>query len=333
MPRRARPAMTPSAIWSLNAMTAVVPLSRTRGTASAAASKVGAGVSIISDLHADRATGLADRRSALACGPRAGRPSQEDQVPVPESGEMDERLVNGRRAPQQHRGVTADGTLHEHRRHGAEGLEFAVEAPRGQDDEPVDVVGEGSGDLDLFLRVLAGIREQHLQLGSRAVRSTARTMEAKYGLVMSGTITAMLPVRPGLHHPRGTVRHESELLHRAFDPLARRRGDLLRTAQRTRHGCRVHLGAGRHVEDRDASRGPHGHSTLHAGPRASIMTATTETQARLSARTLGRARDSVSAHLRQNGAGEHRAPRARRLRPGPPRRLRGRSVSAWAGRR
>ena len=58
---------------------------------------------------------------------------------------MDERLVNRRSAPQQHRGVTADGTLHEDRRHGAERLEFPVQAPRGQDDEPVDIVRQALG--------------------------------------------------------------------------------------------------------------------------------------------------------------------------------------------
>src|SRR5580692_8713904 len=84
---------------------------------------------------------------------------------MPESGEMDERLVNGGRTAQQHRGMTANGTLHEDRRHGSEGLELAVEASRGQDDEPVDVMGQGPGDLDLFSRVLPGISEKYLQVG------------------------------------------------------------------------------------------------------------------------------------------------------------------------
>ena len=177
---------------------------------------------------------------------------------MPESGEMDQRLVNRRCAPQQHRGVTADGTLDENRRHRTEGLEFAVEAPRGQNDEPVDVVREGSCDLDLFLRMFAGIRKQHLQLGfaGRAFNRTNHGGKVRIGDVGDDHSDVARPT--GLHHPRGTVRHKSELLHGALHPLTASRSNLLRTAQRARHGRGVDLGTGRHVQNRDASRSPHG---------------------------------------------------------------------------
>ena len=75
MPCRERPAITPSAIWSLKAITAEALLSITRGTASTAASKVGAAASMMSTSRPDERLVLrtALRRSDAAHEP-AGPP-------------------------------------------------------------------------------------------------------------------------------------------------------------------------------------------------------------------------------------------------------------------
>ena len=78
-PRRPRPATTPSAIWSLKAITAVEAVLTTRGTASAAASNVGAG-SGPSPRPPIRPPGpLPDGRPAFHRGPRARRTPEEDE--------------------------------------------------------------------------------------------------------------------------------------------------------------------------------------------------------------------------------------------------------------
>ncbi len=246
---------------------------------------------------------------------------------MPEGGEMDERLVNRRCAPQQHRGMTAHGTLHENRRHGAEGFEFTVEASRRQDHEPVDVVREGPGDLDLFLRMFARIREQHLQLGlaGRALDGTNHGGKVRIGDVGDDDRDVARPTR--LHDPSGTVRHKSELLHSTLDPLrvagATFSGRL--NARDTVAGCTLARAATLRIVTRlgvptafevtrrnasfDHDRDDRDRSTAlrpHAWPGT----------------------DGGGADLRQNGAGKHCAPWTRCLRSRPSRRLRRRSVSA-----
>jgi len=67
------------------------------------------------------------------------------------------------------------------RRRGAERVEFTVQASRRDDDEAVHLSGERFRRAHLFLLVLTGVDEEHLELGLSAVRSTARTSEAKWG--------------------------------------------------------------------------------------------------------------------------------------------------------
>ncbi len=94
-------------------------------------------------------------------------------------------------------------------------------------------------------------------------RSTDRTREAKCGLVMSGTITATLPVRPGDQATGSPVRNEAELADCRFDPTTGLRRHLLGDIDGARHRGRVHAGAGGNVEDR--------RPTARAARRATLL--------------------------------------------------------------
>ena len=88
IPRAVNPAMTPSAIWSLNASTAETPLATMSGTTIAVASNVGSPtVSSTTSIPLDRPV----RRTAVRRSPAAHDPfgpTEIGQPCVPEPGQM-----------------------------------------------------------------------------------------------------------------------------------------------------------------------------------------------------------------------------------------------------
>ena len=94
---------------------------------------------------------------------------------------------------------------------------------------------------------------------SPAVRSTERTIDAKCGLVMSGTMTAMLPVRP-VFIPERPGSERIRAAYGGFDAASGFRCHLLGRLEGARHRGRMHASAGRDVEDGDASGLSHGPS-------------------------------------------------------------------------
>ena len=90
-------------------------------------------------------------------------------------------------------------------------------------------------------------------------------MDAKYGFVMSGTMTAMTPVRPVFIFRAARFGTNPSRETAASTRRLRFGRHLLRSTQRTRHRCRMHASFGRHVENGDASGLSHGTVTLLAG--------------------------------------------------------------------
>ena len=192
---------------------------------------------------------------------------------------------------------------------------------RGEDDEPVDVVGKRPCRLDLFLRMFAGVGKQYLQIGHAglALHGPNHGGEVRVGDVRDDHRDVACATR--LHHPRRAIGHKSELFDGTLYPLARGGSDLLGTTQGrdTVAGCTSARAATSRIVTRlgvptvpDVTRlissSDHDSGDRNAG-------AALRPDARLGT-------DGGEADLRPNAAGEHRAPGARSLRTGPSGRLR-----------
>ena len=161
-----------------------------------------------------------------------------------------ERLGDGRRGSEQDGRVPADGTVDEDRRGGPQRAQLTVQAARRDDDEPVDLLRQRPDRSNLFVRVLAGVHEEHLQI-SAAGRPLHRSHQRREVRVRDiGNDHCDIARTPGDQPAGGAVGHEAEIPHRFFDAKPGCGGDLLGDVDRARHRCRVHPGALGNVQDR-----------------------------------------------------------------------------------
>ena len=124
----------------------------------------GLGHAELEHLHPARPAGAAAPRCAAPPPPttrsvRRGRPAAYVRDRPGAAG-----LGHGRRRPQQNGRVLADGAVDEDRRRGSQGRQRAMEAAGRHDDEPVDLPGQRLRCPHLFVRMLAGVHQQHLQI-------------------------------------------------------------------------------------------------------------------------------------------------------------------------
>ena len=136
-----------------------------------------------------------------------------------------------------------------------------MQAARRHDDEPVDLPGQGLRRSHLLTRVLAGVYEEHLQLGlpRRVLDGSDHRSEVRIGDVGNddGEIA-----RPAGDQATGRpVRNEAERAYSFFDLAAGFGSDLLGHVDGARHRGRMHAGAGGDIEDRRSLLAPH-----HARP-------------------------------------------------------------------
>ena len=159
-----------------------------------------------------------------------------------EARQVRQRVGHGGRRPQEDGRVLGHRTVDEDGRRGPQGTQRIVQAPRRNDDEPVDLPGQRLHRPHLFVRVLAGIHQQHLQirLPGRPLHRPHQRGEVWIGDV--GNDDGDVAGPPGDEAARGTVRDEAELPYRRLDPLPGLRCDLLRDIDCARHRCRVHAG-------------------------------------------------------------------------------------------
>ena len=98
-----------------------------------------------------------------------------------------------------------------------EDAQGAVQAARRDDDEPVDLPGQGLRRADLLVRVLAGVHQEHLQIAlpGRPLHRSHQGREVRVGDVGDDHRNVPRPSRD--QAPGGTVRHEAEFPDRVLD--------------------------------------------------------------------------------------------------------------------
>ena len=172
---------------------------------------------------------------------------------VTERGQVEQGVLHCGGRAKQHRSVARHGSVDEHRRSAAQGLEFAVQPARRQHHEPIDVAGERSGGPDLLARVFARVGQQDLQIGLPGGAFDGPDHRPEVGVRDVRDDDGDVARPPRLHHLGRPVRNETKLGHRGLDALAGVGRDLLRATQRPRDRGRVHTGPGRNVENRHGS--------------------------------------------------------------------------------
>ena len=222
---------------------------------------------------------------------------------------------------------SAHGPVDEDRRGGPQGFQGPVEPARRDDDEPVDLPGQGAHGPDLFVRVLAGVDEQHLQvaLPGRPFHRSHQGREVRVGDVGHDHGNVARP--PGDQAAGRPVRHEAELPHRRLDPAPGLGCDLLGNIDGARDRGGMHAGACGNVEDRRPLLAPHGARPYSATSGLARRELSATDAQRLSTRTLAHAPCTVAPGVRPHRGARHRPHRIRVLRPGAPRRLRGRAAA------
>ena len=242
---------TPSAIWPLNATTAVAPRRQVGRR------PLGRGLEgrrrhrHLVHFRPVASAGPAHGVAPLGGGPRRLRPAE---VRRRRCGRARPGGGPPRRPPCAVRmtidGWPGTGRLTKTAGRRAEGGQLPVQAPGREHHEAVDLVAEGPGGPHLLLGVLAGVDEQELEVGlpGGAPGGPDQGGEVRVGDV--GHDHGQVAGAAGDQAPGGPVGDEAELGDDGLDPLAGRRRHQLGAAERPRDRGRVHAGAGGDVLDR-----------------------------------------------------------------------------------
>jgi hypothetical protein len=153
--------------------------------------------------------------------------------------------------------MIAHRAVDEDRRRRSQAPQRTMHAAWRNDDEAFDIPGEGLHGPHLFVRVFAGVHQEHLQvaLPGRTLNRSHQGREVWIGDVRDDHRDV---ARPSCDQAAGgTVRDESEFPHGFLDSAAGFRSDLLGDVHGARHGCRMHAGERRNVEDRCSLLAPH----------------------------------------------------------------------------